>query len=98
MIEKGKEFWEKDLLELHNIEVQNNILAEKILQKKIINRIKKSKQYQHTFHYLTCHSGKGIRDNIKRLYEINSNNKIINIYLDKHSIKEKIIEYNTKYF
>ena len=39
---KGREFHEKDLLDFHDFEVENNILAKKLIQNKIINSIKKS--------------------------------------------------------
>ena len=39
-----------------------------------------------------------MRGNIKRLYEIDEDNKIKNTYINKESIESKIIEYNTKHF
>ena len=39
-----------------------------------------------------------MRGNIKRLYEIDEDNKIKNTYINKESIESKIIEYNAKHF
>ena len=39
-----------------------------------------------------------MRGNIKRLYEIDKDNKIKNTYINKESIESKIIEYNAKHF
>ena len=79
---KGKEFREKDLLDFHDVEVANSTPTEKRLQSKIINSIKKSQQCQHTFHYLIKHAGRGVKGNIKRLHQVDSNNKIEHTFLD----------------
>ena len=79
---KGKEYRERDLLDFHNVKIQNNVAAEKRLRKRIITGIKKSKQRQYIFHYLSKYSGKGIRGNTKKLYEVDQNNNIIKIHLD----------------
>ena len=95
---KGKEFREKDLLDFYDVEVANNTPVEKRLWSKIINSVKKSKQCQYIFHYLTKHTGRGVKENIKRLHQVDSNNKIKNTFLDQEPIKKAIMEYNKLHF
>jgi len=78
LIQKGKEFREKELLDYHHVELIEE--GEKLVKKKkkIIAGIRKKLRRNHTFHYLSRHVGKGIRDNIKRLQveNDNDNNKV----------------------
>ena len=39
-----------------------------------------------------------MRGNIKQLHVINENNQIVNTYIDKISIENKIMEHNIKHF
>ena len=39
-----------------------------------------------------------MRENTKRLYEIDEDNKIKNTYINKESIESKIMNHNAKYF
>ena len=98
MIVKGTEFWEKDLLDFHNAELQNDPEPQKKLRSKIINGVKKNKQHQHTFYYLAKHIRKEVRGNIKWLHIINENNQIVNTCINKISIENKIIKHNIKHF
>ena len=57
MIITGVEIWEKELLDYHKVEVGYQTLGDKALKKKIIERIKKEQQWNHTFRYLTRNIG-----------------------------------------
>ena len=61
-------------------------------KKKIAARIKRKMKRNHTFHCLSRHAGKGIRDNIKRLQALNRNSNT-----DETSIKREEIEGKIKY-
>ena len=98
MKEKGKGFHKKVLLDFYEVKVKNDTVKKKRLWKKIIVGIVKTKQRQHTFHYLTVYARKGIKENIKRLHEVDDNNNIIRICLDREVIEEIIIEHNIQYF
>jgi len=52
----------------------------------------------HSFHYLSRHVGKGEREGIKRIHEVDDNNRIISIHVDRESIENKLIEYNEAHF
>jgi len=98
MKQKELEYCQKELLDYYDFKIENNMLAEKRLQAKIIDLVKKNLQRQYIFHYLTKHAGRGVRGNIKRLYQVDFNNKIISTFLDCKSIKEEIIKYNKHHF
>lgn len=67
-------------------------------KKKVIEAIKWKLKRNHSFHYISKHVGKGVRGNLKRLHEVNNRGQIINTYIDKESIKVKIMNYNVKHF
>ena len=52
----------------------------------------------HTFQYLSHHAGKGQRDGIKRLYQVNQNNKIVETYVEWSKIEKELLNYNALYF
>ena len=52
----------------------------------------------HSFHYLLRHVGKGEREGIKRIHEVDENNRIISTHVDWESIENKLIEYNEAHF
>ena len=62
-------------------------MKEKILRKKLLEKIKKVQKRLHLFRYLTRNVRKGKYDSLKRLYKIDQNGKIINTYLDWKQLK-----------
>ena len=77
IVNRGKEFREKELLDYHHTELNNEDEDHLKMKKKIVSGIKKKLQKTHTFHYITRHIGKGEREGIKRLHTVDDNNKII---------------------
>ena len=67
IIERGKEYREKELLDYHPIELTEEDEKAVKKKKKIMAGITRKLRRDHTFHYLSRHVGKGVRDNIKRL-------------------------------
>ena len=66
-------------------------------KKKIIAGIRRKLSRDHTFHYLSRHVGKGVKDNIKRLQVKHSNGDIETV-IERKEIEDKIKDYNTKHF
>ena len=98
VVKNGKEMREKELLDYHNEEIIGE--EPKIIKKKkrIIAGIKKKLKRNHTFHYLSRHVGKGMRESMKRL-QIDSPNELNNEYIiDKEKMEEKIMDHNRKHF
>jgi len=52
----------------------------------------------HSFHYISRHVGKGEREGIKRLHEVDEDNTIISTHVDRESIENKLIEHNEMHF
>ena len=76
ILTKGQELWDKDIIDFYHSKLQNNTEAEKKRRKKIIQKIKCKKQRNHSFWYLTKHIGQGANTVLKRLHEVDQQNKI----------------------
>ena len=98
LIQKGKEFREKELLDYHHVELIEE--GEKLVKKKkkIIAGIRKKLRHNHTFYYLSRHVGKGIRDNIKRLQVENDNDNNKVTLIKQEEIESRIRDHNTNHF
>ena len=57
---------EKELMDYHPIEINQEEENYKKKKKRILRRIKWAKQRNHMFRYLTRHAGKGRRESVKR--------------------------------
>ena len=53
---------------------------------------------RHSFHHTSRHAGKGEREGIKQLHEVDNNDKITKTYADREGIENKIIECNEGHF
>ena len=98
MIAKGKEFREKELLDYHQVELigEGDELVKK--KKKVIAGIRRKLKRDHTFHYLSRHVGKGMRDSIKRLQVENENENENITLIKREEIESRIREHNTQHF
>ena len=67
MIEKGKEYREKEILDFYHCKLTNETENDKKKRKKIRNGIIRNQNRMHTFHFLIRHVGKGIKGNAKKL-------------------------------
>ena len=97
IVKRGKEFREKEILDYHHTELNNEDEDQLKSRKKIISGIKKKLQKTHTFHYITRHIGKGDREGIKRLHTVDEENKIIKTCVNREQIEEEIITYNEQH-
>jgi uncharacterized surface protein with fasciclin (FAS1) repeats len=93
LIGEGKEIREREILDFHHYEIENEMEKDKKKRKKIINNIVKNQQRLHTFHYLTKHVGKGVKGYLKKLIvrDKQGNKKTL---LDCELIEKHIMEYN----
>ena len=98
VIEKGKELREKELLDFHHQVLIDDGGKVSKKKKKIIAGIKNKMRKNHTFHYLSRHIGKGMRDNIKRLQTNNENNNNIKTIINREEIEARIKEHNAAHF
>ena len=87
IVYKGKEIRENELLDYHHSEVIYKTEDQRKIKKKILSGIKKNMNKMHSFHYLSRHVGKGEREGIKRIHEVDDNNRIISIHVDRESIE-----------
>ena len=97
IVNRGNEFREKELLDYHHVELNNEDEDQLKMKKKILSGIKKKLYKTHTFHYITRHIGKGDRDGIKRLHVVNEDNQIIKTSINREQIEEEIIMYNEQH-
>jgi len=88
----------KELLDYHKVEVRDQTPKDKALKKKIIERIKKEQQQNHSFRYLTRNIIWVQNSSIKRFYIKDFEGKIVETYCDKESIEKKIIEFNENHY
>ena len=86
LIEFGKEIREKELLDYHPCELENELQKDKKKRKKIINNIIKNQNRLHTLHYLTRHAGKGMNGCLKKLI-ITDENGTLRILLNREIIE-----------
>ena len=98
MIEKGKEYREREILDYHTKELSNETNSEKKNHKMIINRIVWNQRRIHTFYYLLKYAGKGVRRNIKKLVIKGANREVIKSYLDRTSIENELLQFNNNHF
>ena len=98
IVKQGKEIYEKEMLDYHHYEVVCENEDQRKTKNKILSGIKKKMNRMYSFHYLSRHVGKGEREGIKRLHEVNENNKIINTYVERERIEQKLIEHNKTHF
>ena len=98
IVHKGKEIRENELLDYHHSEVICETEDQRKTKKKILSGIKKNMNKMHSFHYLSRHVGKDEREGIKRIHEVDDNNRIISTHVDRESIENKLIEYNEAHF
>jgi len=96
--QKGIEIREAELMDYHHKQLNENDENYKMKKKKILRGIRKTMQRNHEFRYLTRYAGKGKKDCVKRIYESDENNIITKAYIDRQSIEDRIIEYNTQHF
>ena len=96
--EEGKELREQELLDY----VPNQVICDDERhpkkKEKILSGIKNEMKRNHTFQYLTRHVGKGQRDGIRRLHKVDENNVIVETYIERTKIENKLLEYNTHHF
>ena len=83
---EGKQLRKKYLLDYHLKELNEKQLQNK-KRKKLIKGIQKNLQCKHSFHYLTQHVGKGAKNSIKRLHEVDQDLQIIKTHMLKEDIK-----------
>ena len=98
IVKQGKEIREKEILDYHHSEVVCENEDQRKTKNKILSGIKKKMNRMHSFHYLSRHVGKGEREGIKRLHEVNENNEIINTHVERERIEQKLIEHNETHF
>jgi hypothetical protein len=97
IIERGKEFREKELLDYHPVEVNEEGEKATKKKKKIMAGIRRKLRRDHTFHYLSRHVGKGIRNGIKRLHIKNDSGEITETLIRREEIEQAIIKHNTQH-
>ena len=97
IINKGWEFYEKELLDYYPVELTEEI--EKLAKKKktIIAETKKKLHRDHVFHCLLRHIRKGIRDNINR-FQVANHNKSTSTAIKRDEIEVKIKGHNATHF
>ena len=67
-------------------------------KKKILAGIRKKLKKNHTFHYLSRYSGKGLTDNIKRSQVVNENDNVEETIIKREEIENRIKSHNTARF
>jgi len=72
--------------------------VEKRRRKKIIVRIQREKKRNYSFQYLITNIGREVNKLLKRLHEVDQSNNIHTTYVDRESIKTKLIEYNKVHY
>jgi len=65
LILKGQEIREQELLDYHKVDIGNNTMKEKALQKRIIESIRKIQQRNYQFQYLSQNIRKGQHQSLK---------------------------------
>ena len=59
LVEKGQEQREKELMEMHPNEIDEDSAANRRKKKEVLRKIKREQTRNHEFHYITKHVGKG---------------------------------------
>ena len=73
------------------------IIRKKKLRKKVIKRIQKEKRKNRAFSYLTKFVGRGAKDFLKRLHQINEDGEITKTHFTRKEIEEQLMNYNKKH-
>ena len=97
IVKRGREHREKEMLDYHYAELNNEDEDQTKNRNKIMSGTKKKLHKNHTFHYVTRHVGKGERDGIKRLHAVDAENRIIHTSVSREQIEEQIISHNEQH-
>ena len=62
-----------------------------------MQQIRKEKQQNYAFQFLTINTGKGMKGSLKRLIE-EKENREVKYYLDRDTIEMKFMEFNIQYY
>ena len=89
---------EKELLDYYHEEIIGDDVKLIKKWKKILARIKKKIRRNHNFHYISRHIGKGVRENIKWLHVMNSNNEVDEMLIKREEIEDRIKQHNFNHF
>ena len=98
LVKKGQEQREKELMEMHPNEIDEDSAANRRKKKEVLRKIKKEQTRNHEFHYITKHLGKGVNVSLKILHEKDEDMRIIKTHTKRKDIEEEIIKHNTKHF
>jgi len=94
----GQEYRQQYLLDHYHSTLDESQTNHQKMKSKVLKSIEKQQKRTHAFRYLSKHAGKGIKGSLKRLHIINHNNEIQKTIIDKESIENEIMKYNTKHF
>ena len=95
--EKGQECRDKELMEMHPNESDEDSAANRKKEKEVLRKIQKEQTRNHDFHYITKHVVKGVNGSLKILQEKDDNVKIIKTHTKRKDNEEEIIKHNTKH-
>ena len=89
---------EKEILNYHPNELENNTEKEKNLRKQVIQRILKDRKLVHASQCMMKYIGKRYRRSLYRLHVKNEENRIIEKYISREEIEQVLIECNRAHF
>ena len=98
LVEKGQEQREKELMEMHPNEIDDESASSRRKKKEVLRKIKKEQTRNHDFHYMTKHVGKGVNGSLKILHEKDEDMRIIKTHTKRKNIEEETIKHNTRHF
>ena len=94
---KGKELRKSYLLDMHKDKIEGNNEKAEVRLKKITKSMGKSETRNKRFKYMNETLGKGPNSFLKRLHKVDINGNIYKTLLDRISIENELINYNTNY-
>ena len=97
VVQNGKEMREKELMDYHTKEIIEE--DEKAVKKKqkVLAGIRRKLKRNHTFHYISRHAGKGLRQKLRHLHLPDEEGNIQTTIVKREEIEEKIADYNEKH-
>ena len=93
LVEKGQEQREKELMEMHPNEIDEDSAANRRKKKEVLRKIKKEQTRNHEFHYMTKHVGKGVNGSLKILHEKDEGMRITKTHTKRKDIEEEIMKH-----
>ena len=94
----AKQHREREILDYHISSIEGDTEEIVRYKKKIIKGIKKKREQNRTFVYLTKHMGKGMKLRLKLLKVHSNNGNTEKILYERNEIERALLHYNYKHF